>query len=259
MSLAIAIPARFASTRFPGKPLALIHGVSLLERVCRIALACKPDVVVVATEHESIAEEARRIGVTPVFTSEQCENGTERVLEALQNLGWNGDFVINLQGDAALTPPWVLRAIIEEHHKFPDLPVITAATELQGENYEKFRAIKQLGEVGGTTVVFDRNRNALYFSKTLIPFLRSPIEGVPPAYRHIGIYGYRYDFLKRYVTLAPGQLERMEGLEQLRALEHGTPIRLVIVDYRGRSHASVDAPTDVARVEEIISREGELL
>ena len=116
---------------------------------------------------------------------------------------------------------------------------------------------KQATPASGTTVVFDRKRDALYFSKAVIPYMRK--EGHAGIYRHIGLYGYRKASLARYVELAPAPLEQTEGLEQLRALENGMAIRVAIVDYRGRTHWSIDAPQDVAVAERIIEREGELL
>ena len=109
----------------------------------------------------------------------------------------------------------------------------------------------------GATVVFDKNLNALYFSKAIIPFIRN--AGAASIYRHIGLYGYRRKGLDKYITLQPTPLEQAEGLEQLRALENGMKIHMVIVDYRGRTHGAIDAPEDVALVESIIAREGELV
>ena len=122
---------------------------------------------------------------------------------------------------------------------------------------EEFLARKQATPASGTTVVFDRKKDALYFSKTVIPYVRK--EGHAGIYRHIGLYGYRKASLARYVELAPAPLEQTEGLEQLRALENGMAVRVAIVDYRGRTHWSIDAPEDVAVAEAIIAREGELL
>jgi 3-deoxy-manno-octulosonate cytidylyltransferase (CMP-KDO synthetase) len=120
-------------------------------------------------------------------------------------------------------------------------------------------ANKLKGEVGGTMVVCDKDDNALYFSKSMIPYLRDTVMENPPLYRHIGFYAYRYATLEKYTTLSPMPLEMLEGLEQLRLLENGVAIRVVMVDYKGRTHASVDSPDDVKRVELIIDKEGELV
>ena len=138
----------------------------------------------------------------------------------------------------------------------PDDGLTTLATKINNEQYELMRQSKKDGAVGGTTVVFDLQQRALYFSKTIIPFMRNP-EVHAAAYRHIGLYGYRFATLKKYLSLAPTPLEQTEGLEQLRALENGIPIRVVIVDYQGRTHWAVDSPEDVKTVEAIIAKEGE--
>jgi 3-deoxy-manno-octulosonate cytidylyltransferase (CMP-KDO synthetase) len=128
---------------------------------------------------------------------------------------------------------------------------------LGGAAFDEFLEQKVATPASGTTVVFGRNRNALYFSKAVLPYIRA--AGHTAVYRHIGLYGYRKAALARYVQLAPAPLEQTEGLEQLRALENGMTIRIVIVDYKGRTHWSIDAPGDVAIAERIIAREGELL
>ncbi|MBX9878298.1 MAG: 3-deoxy-manno-octulosonate cytidylyltransferase [Candidatus Obscuribacterales bacterium] len=259
MKTVIVIPARYGSTRFPGKPLKLIKGKSLLERTCAIAKAVKNvEGVFVATDDERIAEHAEQIGATPVMTGE-CENGTERVWQAIQNIGYKPDAVINLQGDAVLTPPWIIQAIVDAMDSDPAVQLATPATQLTWEQYEKLAASKSNGVAGGTTVTFDKNNNALYFSKALIPFLRDKKQDMPPVFRHIGLYGYRYECLKNYLQLQPTPLEQSEKLEQLRALENGIPIKVVLVDYKGRSHWAIDSPDDVTIAESIIEKEGELV
>ncbi|MGO9174217.1 MAG: 3-deoxy-manno-octulosonate cytidylyltransferase [Rhodomicrobium sp.] len=258
MSAAIIIPARYASTRFPGKPLHPVAGTPMLERVWRIAknvrLATR---VVIATDDERILGFARRFDAEAVMTSPDCSNGTERVHDAVRRAAISEDIVLNLQGDALLTPPWVLEAMIGEMiaDKTPD--IVTPAVLLEGPALAEFLAQKKAAPASGTTVVFDLKKNALYFSKTVLPHIRK--AGHTGIYRHIGLYGYRKAALARYVELAPAPLEQTEGLEQLRALENGMPVRIVIVDYRGRTHWSIDAPEDVAVAERIIEREGELL
>ena len=135
----------------------------------------------------------------------------------------------------------------------------TTATTLTFEQYETLKSKKAGGQVGGTLVTFDLNNNALYFSKAMIPFLRDKGDGQIPAYRHIGLYAYRMATLEHYLTLAPTPLEQAEKLEQLRALENGIPIKVVVVDYKGRTHWAVDSPDDVIVVESIIEKEGELI
>ncbi|MDR3424977.1 MAG: 3-deoxy-manno-octulosonate cytidylyltransferase [Alphaproteobacteria bacterium] len=258
MSAAIVIPARYGSTRFAGKPLYKIAGVSLLERVWRIAKAVRGcSRVVVATEDERIAAHAASFGAEAVLTPESCSNGTERVFAAAQAAKITEDILLNLQGDALLTPPWVLEAMIAEMENAPDADIVTPAVKLEGATLEAFCKHKQTTPASGATVVFDTNRNALYFSKTVIPHMRH--QGFASIYRHVGLYGYRRGGLEKYINLQPTPLEQTEGLEQLRALENGMKIRVVIVDYKGRTHGAVDAPEDVPVIEAIIAREGELV
>jgi 3-deoxy-manno-octulosonate cytidylyltransferase (CMP-KDO synthetase) len=259
MTVLAVIPARFGSTRFPGKPLANIAGRPMIERVWRHTVAADGiDRAVVATDDERIANAVRDFGGEAVMTPGSCRNGTERALAALDALGGNAEIVINVQGDAVLTPPWVIGAVPVAMKADKEIAMATPAVKMPPETEAKFREAKAAGEIGGTTVVFDRSMNALYFSKTVIPFQRNPEAGTP-TWQHIGLYGYRAETLRRLVALDPTPLEQAESLEQLRALENGIPIKVVAVDYRGRSAWSVDAPSDVTEVEAIIAREGELV
>jgi len=279
MTLRIIIPARYGSTRFPGKPLALVAGIPLLQRVWALgASVVGKDGVVVTTDDKRIADFCAKIGATCVMTDPAIANGTERVHAALQQLPKDVDQVINLQGDAVLTPPWVIRAIMDEiereHKNHPPLAggskslcdfgegstagIFTPAVRMTPQTLEALRAAKRAGEVGGTTVTFDKDHNALYFSKSVIPFTRDAAEN-PPVHRHIGLYGYRREALAKLIALPPGPLEQAEKLEQLRALENGLKIRVVVVDYKGRSHIGVDSEADARRAEQIIAAEGELL
>lgn len=258
MSGAIVIPARYASSRFPGKPLRPVAGMAMLERVWRIAKNVRHATrTVIATDDERILAFGRSIDAEAIMTSPDCSNGTERVHDAVERAAILEDIVLNLQGDALLTPPWVLEAMIDEMilDKTPD--IVTPAVLLKEAALEEFLMQKKATPASGTTVVFDRKRDALYFSKAVIPYQRK--AGHAGIYRHIGLYGYRKSALARYVNLAPTPLEQTEGLEQLRALENGMAIRVAIVDYRGRTHWSIDSPEDVAVAERIIEREGELL
>jgi 3-deoxy-manno-octulosonate cytidylyltransferase (CMP-KDO synthetase) len=258
MSAVIVIPARYASTRFPGKPLFPVAGVPMLERVWRIARSVeKAGRVIIATDDERILAFARGIDAEAVMTSPDCANGTERVHDAVSRAAIGEDIVLNLQGDALLTPPWVLDAMIEEMICDEAADIVTPAVKLEGAILDEFLAQKKATPASGTTVVFGLKRNALYFSKAVLPYMRKP--GHTAIYRHIGLYGYRKAALARYVSLSPSPLEETEGLEQLRALENGIGIRVAIVDYRGRTHWSVDAPEDVVVAEAIIAREGEIL
>lgn len=259
MSVTVIVPARYGSSRFPGKPLASIAGMAMIERVWRLAHRAEGvDAAVVATDDARIFDFVTGLGGTAVMTPESCRNGTERVLAAAEQLPQVPEIVINLQGDAVLTPPWVIGAVAQALLADPDMPLATPATRFDAAGYARFVASKQAGDVGGTTVTFDRNGRALYFSKSIIPFLRSPVEPLP-VWRHIGLYGYRMAALRQLCALEPTPLELTEQLEQLRALENGIPMQVVPVDYRGRTHWSVDSPADLAHAEALIAAEGDLL
>ena len=259
MSVLIVIPARMASTRFPGKPLALIAKMPMIERVWRIASAVKnASRVIIATDSAGLKAAAERFGAEVMMTSAGCRTGTDRVAEAVAALSEQYEIIFSLQGDAVLTPPWVMESVIAEMLLHPEVQVATPAVLLEGTARSAFLAEKAKGVSTGTTVVFDQNKNALYFSKSVIPFPR-PERADYEVYRQIGLYAYRGESLKKLCMLPQGRLEMFESLEQLRALEHGIPMRVVIVDYRGRTHGSVDRPEDLPVIEEIIKREGELL
>jgi 3-deoxy-manno-octulosonate cytidylyltransferase (CMP-KDO synthetase) len=258
MQVIAVIPARFGSSRFPGKPLHEIVGVAMVERVRRLAEAAPSiDQVCVATDDERIMRTIEAYGGKAVMTPVSCRNGTERAFEAIKDIANDEDVIVNLQGDAPLTPPWVVDAAAEAMVTDPDLKLATPAVALSEDAYAKLAAAKAIGEVGGTTVVFDKAMNALYFSKAIIPFRRED-AGVS-VYKHIGLYAYRFSTLKQLINLEASPLERTESLEQLRALENGIPIKVVLTDYRGRTPWSVDSPRDAEIAADIIAREGEIL
>lgn len=255
----IVIPARYNSNRFPGKPLAMIKGYSMLYRVWSIAKNIKCiDEVYVATDHVDIQTHALNSGAKVLMTG-AWDNGTERIFAAIAALPERPNLIINLQGDAVLTPPWVIQALVDTMINEPNIEISTPATLINRSQYSAMKAAKLKGEIGGTMVVCDKDSNALYFSKSMIPYLRDTLIENPPLYRHIGLYAYRYHALANYISLLPTPLEQLEGLEQLRLLENGKKIRVVIVDYKGRTHASINSPNDVARVEQLIEQEGELI
>lgn len=261
METIIVIPARYGSSRFPGKPLALVSGISLLERVWRIGKSVAGvDQVVVATDDERIVTHVKGFGGDAVMTSDSCQNGSERVYEAVTNLKVSPRVIINLQGDAVLMPPWVIGSLVAEMTRDKAIQISTPAVRLTKQQYDAMSAMKSAGVVSGTTVTFNTQRDAMYFSKGIIPFVRSfPQDGASPIYQHIGVYAYTAESLKRYISLPMGQFEAVEQLEQLRALEHGIPIRVVEVSMQGRTMWSVDNPQDVKRCEDIIKAEGELI
>lgn len=253
------IPARYGSTRFPGKPLAEVRGRTMIRRMVEIANAANGvDRVLVATDDARIADHVADFGGTAVMTDPSCRNGTERVANAVATLDLEPARIINLQGDAVLTPPWVIEAVVEAMVADPEAPIVTPAARLDARSRALLVEAKAAGEVGGTSVVMDKDGYALYFSKAIIPFVRDA-EGGAPTFRHIGLYGYSRSGLARFVKLAPSPLERTEGLEQLRALENGMRVRVVEVDYRGRRHLAIDSPEDLVRVERVLDEDGELV
>lgn len=253
----IIIPARMASTRFPDKPMALIAGKTMIERVWSLGMATGYETII-ATDDVRLKDFAARFGARVWMTSPDCLTGTDRVAEVSHSFK-NHSLFFSLQGDAVLTPPWVIVQVLETMLKDPAIQIATPAVRLQGKALTDFVASKKGGSSSGTTVAFNKKGDALYFSKALIPYHREEMTLDRPLYRHIGLYGYRKETLQKLSLLSEGMFEKSEKLEQLRALENGIPIRVVEVDYRGRTHGSVDRPEDVSFIESVIAKEGELL
>jgi len=257
MSVLIVIPARHASTRYPGKPLVPLRGATgqsrtLIERSWAAANAVGGiDRVVVATEDARIADAARGFGAEVVMTSETCRNGTERCAEAHAALGASCEIVVNLQGDAPLTPPWFVEDLIAGLRADPLAEVATPVLACDGRAHRGFLEDRAAGRVGGTTAVFDRSRHALYFSKEVVPFTGQfyADDERTPVFHHIGVYAYRPDALAAYPGWPVGPLEGLEGLEQLRFLENGRAVLCVEVEARGRGFWELNNPCDVARIE----------
>lgn len=219
----VAIPARFASMRLPGKPLALINGEPMVAHVARRALEAGAREVVVAIDDERVAQALRDFPVRVVMTRSDHASGSDRLAECAEQLGWSDDvIVVNLQGDEPQAPASGIRAVAEALAQ-SDAPMATLATALSG--------VAQLLNPHCVKVVIGNNGNALYFSRAPVPWPRDAFaqsrEALPdgvPFLRHIGIYAYRAGFLRRFAQLPPTPLERAESLEQLRALEHGYAI-----------------------------------
>lgn len=269
MRAILIIPARYGSTRLPGKPLMRIAGQTMLSRVCAIARAAAQGRgnidVVVATDDARIGAHCEDIEAPWVMTPSSCPSGTDRALAALRQLPRVYDVVISLQGDAPLTPPDFVTATLRAFEADPAIEVVTPAARLSWPELDRLRAQKRETPFSGTCVVVDTHRKARWFSKQIIPAMRHESTlrrqgGLSPVLRHVGLYGYTRQMLETYVTLPAGYYEQLEGLEQLRVLEHGYGIHVVEVDYRGRAAMSgVDSPEDVARAEALIARHGELL
>ena len=262
MKTVIIIPARYSSVRFPGKPLVRLSvgdGIqkSLIqlswEAACRVQ---NVDKVFVATDDERIRVEAESFGARVIMTSKECKNGTERCAEAIKNINFVGDLVVNFQGDAPLTPEWFVEDLIRAFKNNSNTQMATPVLRLDKESLSEFRHDRRLGRVGGTTVVFDNNFNALYFSKEIIPFYDQKNvkqrEGCP-VFHHVGVYAYKTETLLSYNSWSESNLELLEGLEQIRFLENACSIKCVLVDSKGRKFWELNNPEDVPRIENVIN------
>lgn len=272
MRTAIIIPARYASTRFPGKPLAKIAGQTMLSRVVDVARTAIDELdleglddvtLAVATENGEIAAHCLEIGVDCILTSKTCATGSDRVLEAVDRLAkdlkTHFDFVIGLQGDAPFTPPEAVRKMIEAFQGNPGLDVVTPIVRLRWRELDALREQKKITPFSGTTAVIDTDGKALWFSKNILPALRKEEDlrkesDFSPVYQHVGLYGFRTDILKKFVSLPQGRYEQLEGLEQLRLLENGLSIQTVTLEVEaGLAQAGIDSPEDIARAEKLLA------
>lgn len=265
MSVLIVIPARFASTRYPGKPLVPLTGASgeartLVERSWRAACSVQGvDRVVVATDDDRIRQAAEGFGAEVVMTSESCANGTERCAEAHAALGGGYDIVVNLQGDAPLTPHWFVEDLVAGLRAAPQMSLATPVLRCNGETLNSLLADRREGRVGGTTAVFAADHSALYFSKEVVPFCAERFANGEntPVFHHVGVYAYRPDALAAYSDWETGPLEQLEGLEQLRFLENGRKVLCVEVEARGREFWELNNPEDVPRLEAMMKKMGQ--
>ena len=257
MHTAIIIPARYASSRYPGKPLAMLtlpdgSQKSLIQMTWEAAQHVQGiNAVYVATDDDRIASESEDFGADVIMTSETCQNGTERCSEAVSNKGIQAEIIVNLQGDAPLTPPWFIEALVDEMKRDFQVQMATPVLRCDPLTYGHFLEDRKNGRVGGTTATFDKADNALYFSKEVIPYIdpNKAISAPVPVFHHVGVYAYRPAALAAYGNWQPGPLEELEGLEQLRFLENGYPIRCVEVDAKGRVFWELNNPEDIPRIE----------
>ncbi len=270
MKTLIVIPARYGSTRFPGKPLAKIAGKEMLLRVwenaCKAAAKFDSCEAVVATDDDRIMDFCKANNIRAVMTSVNCPTGTDRVIEAAEKMQEFPEFVVNLQGDNPLCPTWFVEAVISEYYKNDRVETVTPVVNLSWEDLDNLRAHKKTTPFSGTTAVFNAEGDAFYFSKNIIPAIRKEDKvreamDMSPVYRQVGLYGYRLDVLRKIAKLPEGIYEKLEGLEQLRWIENGIKVRCVKVDYREFKKMSalsgVDSPEDIARVEEALAELGE--
>jgi 3-deoxy-manno-octulosonate cytidylyltransferase (CMP-KDO synthetase) len=230
------IPARFQSTRFPGKPLATIHGKPMIQHVYeRARQASRMDRLMVATDDSRIAEAVQAFGGECMLTTGEYASGTDRVAAVCRTLGLSDeDIAVNIQGDEPLLQPSMIHLLIDSLMDCPDCAMATLGFESHDE--------KEFFDPNVVKLVLDRNKRALYFSRSPIPCSRDSAEGFIFFLKHLGFYAYRNGFLQAFTRLSQGILERLEKLEQLRALEHGYSIGVGIspVDTLG-----VDTPADL--------------
>lgn len=237
----VIIPARYDSTRFPGKPLTPIAGKPMIQHVVeRARKASRASGVVVATDDDRIVRAVKEFGGEAVMTRREHRVGTERVAEVA--LHREAEIYINVQGDEPLIDPQTIDAVIGAMQEDDSVQLATPCSAITDPS--------EVMDPNITKVVVDFDDNALYFSHAPIPWIRDSKEpAIAGHLKHIGLYGYRREALLEYPTLPPGELERLEQLEQLRWLENGYRIRAVETEY---NPVSVDVPGDVARVEEIL-------
>jgi len=234
------IPARYAASRFPGKPLTPIAGKPMIQHVYEGARRAKRlQDVVIATDDERIAEACSAFDAPVVLTSPDHPTGTDRLAEAAAGL--DAEIIVNIQGDEPLIRGFVIDAAVDALLAEPDAAMSTVVHAAEPEALDDPNRVK---------VVLDRRGRALWFSRATIPALRNA-DAPPTWWQHVGLYVYRRSFLLDFVNLPQTPAERAEGLEQLRALEHGFAIQAAIVE--GWRSVSVDVPEDVARVEALLA------
>ena len=246
----VVIPARYASTRLLGKPLLNIAGKPMIAHVCEKAVQAGAAEVVVATDDERILQTVTNLGIRAVMTRADHQSGTERIAEVAELCGWSGsELIVNVQGDEPLIPPEIIQ----------ELAVVLAGQQQAGiaTMAAKISDVEEIFNPNAVKVVLDKAGYALYFSRAPIPWDRDgfaqnekQVSGKMPYYRHIGMYAYTVNFLKRYCQWESSVLETVESLEQLRILWQGEAIKVKVVDKAPA--AGVDTAEDLARVEGLL-------
>ena len=261
MKAVIIIPARYGSTRYPGKPLVPLRTRKGKKSLIQLSWEAANKVsgiseIYVATDDKRIEEHAVAFGAKVIRTSSKCKNGTERCAEAVSNARLEAEIIVNFQGDAPLTPSWFVEEIIASLKADKSTDMATPVLRLDRKSYNLFFEDRKSDRVGGTTVVFDKDMYALYFSKELIPFFEiSKIDQDKPipCYHHVGVYAYRKNILREYLSWPESKLEKLEGLEQLRFLSENKKVKCVEVSSRGNVFWELNNPEDVQRIEKVIS------
>lgn len=248
----IVIPARYASSRLPGKPLADICGKPMVVRVLERVRGAGADEVCVATDHDGVAEAVRGAGGSVVLTRADHPSGTDRLAEVVAKLGWDDEtLVVNVQGDEPLIDPALVGKVAQVLADDVEASIATASHPIDDPD--------EIFNPNVVKVVCDRQEHALYFSRASIPWARDAFadgaRSLPAGFamqRHVGLYAYRAAFLRRYADLEPSPIEHWEALEQLRALWHGYRIRVLTID--GAPPAGVDTQADLERVRKVFDR-----
>jgi 3-deoxy-manno-octulosonate cytidylyltransferase (CMP-KDO synthetase) len=245
MKFICIIPSRYASTRLPGKPLADICGKPMVQRVYEQAIKAKKlESVVVAVDNPKVYDRVITFGGHAVMTREDHVNGTDRLAEAVSHFP-DADVIVNVQGDEPLIAPDVIDGLCKAFEDDPTLQMATVAAPLKEEEYNEPSAVK---------VVLNLKDEAMYFSRSLIPYPRHEFHDSIRPYKHIGIYAYRRDFLLQYAGMAQTPAEQVESLEQLRVLENGYKIKVIKTEHE---FIGIDTPDDLKRIREYFSHKGE--
>ena len=276
MNVAIIIPARFDSTRFPGKPLAIIGGKAMLEHVYERAVKAKEALqeqtksnitICIATDDARIESFCHDKDMRVIMTSKKCRTGSDRVLEAAESVQKdirNGskteeiDIVLNLQGDNPFVSSEAIEAVLKTLINNSDTHVATPVIRLSWENLDRLRKQKRQAPFSGTTVTIKKDGKAFWFSKNILPAIRKEdedrkTEEKSPVFRHIGLYGYRLETLKQFKAMDEGYYEQLEGLEQLRFLENGIDIACTEIDEASVPPISgIDTKEDLQNAQQLI-------
>lgn len=266
MQTLIVVPARYGSTRLPGKPLANIAGKTMVGRVADLAQRAAARLgggadYVVATDDTRILEYCRDNRINVVMTDPALPSGSDRALAAAEGLGVSPDFIVNLQGDAPFTPSDHVVAIVDALRK-SGADAATPYIQLSWAALDQLRAHKAETPFSGTTLVKDPKGRAIWFSKNIIPAIRKEadlrkLSSLSPVCQHIGLYGFRLETLRRYCALPESHYERLEGLEQLRLIENGFTMQAVEVQPGQIAIPGIDTAEDIALAERLVAEFGE--
>lgn len=266
---AIIIPARYGSTRFPGKPLAMLSGKPMIEWVVTHALRAAEIVsektetfVGVATDDDRIEATCQALGIPVAKTPSDLKTGTDRSCAALDVFNIQPDIILSLQGDSPLTPPELIAQLLMSMLESPTREVATPVVQLSWDALDKLRSAKLDSPFSGTTCIRDQNGRALWFSKNIIPLIRGEetlrnSAALSPVLRHLGLYAFRIEALRKFVSLPESHYETIEGLEQLRLLENGITIHAELVSSEALPPLpGIDTPEDLARAERYLKEKG---